>query len=121
MAADPTFRNRHDDAAMRNLLRDAEVYLDRLALCVAGADDHWLAEFAEQTAVVFRRRRVPLGDVVGICEGLRAAVRGVLGEDELAVAGSALDAAVTTLRSHGKLSGDAKKRNRLASALYKGA
>jgi hypothetical protein len=119
-AADPTFRIRHDDAALRNLLRDAEVYVDRLALCVAGADDHWLSEFAEQTAVVFRRRRVPLDDIIGICEGLRAAVRGVLPEDELVPASSALDAAVDALRRHGKLSGDAKKRNRLASAIYKG-
>ena len=119
-AADPTLRTRHDDAALRNLLRDTEVYVDRLALCVAGNDDHWLSEFAEQTAVVFRRRKVPLEDVVGICEGLRAAVRGVLPEEELAPASSALDAAVDALRRHGKLAGDAKKRGRVASALYKG-
>jgi len=118
--ADPTLRTRHDDAALRNLLRDAEVYVDRLAQCVAGNDDQWLAQFAEQTAVVFRRRGVPLADVIAICEGLHAAIRGVLSEDEMAPATSALDAAVKALRRHKQLSGDAGKQNRLARALYKG-
>jgi hypothetical protein len=120
-AADPTIRTRHDDAGLRNLLRDAEVFVDRLALCVAGGDDHWLRELTEQSTVVFRRRKVPLGDVRAICEGLRAAVRGQLSEAELAPAMSALDAAVEVLRRNRQLAGDAAPRNRIASTLYKGA
>jgi hypothetical protein len=120
VAADPTMRARTDDGGMRNLLRDAEVFVDRLALCVAGDDSHWLSEFAEQTATVFRRRKVALDDVVGMLEGLRSAARGVLSEDEMAPATRALDAAVAVIRLHKRLSGDAGKRGRIASALYKG-
>ncbi len=118
--ADPTIRVRHDDAALRNLLRDAEVFVDRLALCVAGNDTHWLKEFADQTATVFRRRKVPLDDVVLICEGLRAGARGVLSEDEVVPADQALDAAIAVFRWHRRLAGDARKRNRIVSAIYRG-
>ena len=44
--------------------RILEVHVDRLALCVAGNDSHWLGHFADQTATVFRRRRVGMDDVV---------------------------------------------------------
>jgi hypothetical protein len=119
-AADPTMRARFDDTGMRNLLRDAEVFVERLALCVAGNDSHWLSEFAEQTAIVFRRRKVSLNDVVGVLEGLGRAARGVLSEDEMAPATTALDAAVAATRSHQHLAGDAAKRGRLSSAWYRG-
>ena len=118
--ADPTLRARHDDAALRNLLRDAEVLVDRLALCIAGGDDYWLSDFADQTAVVFRRREVPLADVARICDGLKAAARSVLTEAEMTRATSALDAAAAVLRRTKGLAGDAGKQNRLARALYKG-
>ena len=54
--ADPGIRGRYDEAGLRNLLRDAEVLIERVALCVAGDDTYWLAGFADQTATVFRRR-----------------------------------------------------------------
>jgi hypothetical protein len=119
--ADATFAVRYDQAGLRNLLRDAEVLVDRLALCVAGNDPHWLREFADQTATVFRRRGVAMDDVVGICEGLRASARGVLADDEMAPATRALDEAVKVYRWYRRLAGDARKRNRLVSAIYKGA
>lgn len=117
---DPTIRSRYDDAGLRNLLRDAEVLVDRLALCVAGNDPHWLREFADQTATVFRRRKVPMDDVVRLCEGLRAGARGVLSAEEMVPAEEALDAAVEVYRWYRRLAGDARKRNRFLTALYKG-
>lgn len=117
---DPTFRARYDEAGLRNLLLDAEVLVERLALCVAGNDAHWLKEFADQTATVFRRREVPMDDVVRICEGLRAGARGVLSEEEAVPADHALDEAIAVYRWYRRLAGDARKRNRLISALYKG-
>lgn len=119
--ADPTFRTRYDEPGLRNFLRDAEVFTDRLALCVAGDDPHWLREFADQTATVFRRRKVAMDDVVRILEGLRAGARSLLSEDEMVPADHALDAAVTVFREYRRLAGDARKRNRIAAALYKGA
>ncbi len=117
---DPTFRTRYDDAGLRNLLRDAEVFVDRLALCVAGNDAHWLKEFADQTATVFRRREVAMDDVVQICEGLRAGARSALSEEEAVPADHALDEAIAVFRWYRRLAGDARKRNRLLSAIYRG-
>jgi hypothetical protein len=119
-AEDPTFRTRYDEHGLRNLLQDAEVLVDRLALCVAGDDVHWLKEFADQSATVLRRRDVPMDDIVRVCEGLRAGARGVLAEDEMAAADRALDEAVKVYRWYRRLSGDARKKNRLIDAIYKG-
>jgi hypothetical protein len=119
--ADRTLATRHGEAGLRNLLRDAEVLVDRLALCVAGDDPHWLREFADQTATVFRRRRVPMDDVVQVCEGLRAAAQGVLRADEMASADRGLDAAVEVYRWYRRIGGDARRRNPILAKLYRGA
>jgi hypothetical protein len=117
---DPTLRTRYDDAGLRNLLRDAEVLVDRLALCVAGGDAYWLKEFADHAATVFRRRQVPMDDVVRICEGLRAVARGTLSDEELVPSDHALDEAITVFRWYRRMGGDARKRNRILAAIYKG-
>lgn len=118
--ADPTMRTRYDELGLRNLLRDAEVHVDRLAMCLAGGDSHWLKTFADQAATVFRRRRVGMDDVVRLMEGLRSAARGVLSADETAVADAALDEAVKVYRWYRRLSGDARKRNPILDKLYRG-
>jgi hypothetical protein len=118
---DPTMRTRHTETSLRNLLKDAEVFIDRLALCVAGNDSHWLKEFADMSAPVFRRREVPLDDVIRLLEGIRAGARGVLSEAETVPADAALDEAVAVFRWYRRLAGDARKKNRLIAAIYKGA
>jgi hypothetical protein len=121
VADDPTLRTRYDEAGLRNLLRDGEVLVDRLALCVAGLDSFWLKDFADQAAPVFRRREVAMDDVVRLCEGIRAGARGVLSEDEMVPADAALDAAIGVFRWYRRLAGDARKRNRILNAIYRGA
>lgn len=118
---DPTFTARHDEGSLRNFLQDLEVFVDRLALCVAGDDPHWLREFADQTATIYRRRKVAMDDVVALCEGLRAATRSVLAAPEQVPANAAIDEAVTVFRWYRRLAGDARKRNRILAAIYKGA
>ncbi len=119
-AEDPTLRTRFDEDGLRNLLGDAEVIVDRLALCVAGDDVYWLKGFAGHFATVLRRRGVPMDDIVRICEGLRAGARGVLAEDEMAIADRALDEAERVFRWYRRLSGDARKKNRFIDTIYKG-
>jgi len=117
---DPTYADRIGEAGLRNLLEDARVFIDRLALCVAGDDSHWLREFADQTATVYRRRGISLDDVIKLFEGIRASVRSVLTAEELAPADAALDASIEVFRFHRRLAGDARKRNPIIAAIYKG-
>ncbi len=119
--ADPTIRERYDEAGLRHLLLDAGLLAERVALSVAGGAPNPAAEYADMTAPVYRRRRVPMDDLVALCEGLRAALPGVLAPGELATAGAALDAAIEVYRWHRRLAGDARKRNRLLQFIYKGA
>jgi hypothetical protein len=118
--ADPTLRERYGDVGLRNLLRDAEVHLDRLALCVAGNDSHWLGHFADGASSVYRRRRVGMDDMVALLEGLRAAARGVLSAEEMGPADAALDEAIAVYRWQRRISGDARRKNRIIDAIYKG-
>ena len=117
---DPTYADRIGEAGLRNLLQDATVFIDRLALCVAGNDPHWMREFADQTATVYRRRGISLDDVIKLFEGIRASVRGVLTADELVAADAALDEGIEVFRFHRRLAGDARKRNPILAAIYKG-
>jgi hypothetical protein len=119
--ADPTIRQRYDEAGQRHLLRDAELLAERVALAVSADDPRPAAEYADMTAPVYRRRGVPMDDLVALCEGLRSALPGVLAPGVLPTAGAALDGAIEVFRWHRRLAGDARKRNRLLQFLYKGA
>jgi hypothetical protein len=117
---DPTFRLRYDEAALRGRLRDAELLVHRLAQSVRVDDPTALREYAEMVTVVYRRKRVPMDDLVGLCEGLRAALAGVLRDDEAISAGRALDDAIAIFRWHRRLAGDARKKNPFLQFIYKG-
>jgi hypothetical protein len=118
---DPTMRNRFDEVGLRELLADAEVELDRIALSLASAEPRFVAEWAEWVAPLYRRRRVPMDDLIRLSEGLRHSVRTVLGPDEGPLADRAIDEGVRVFKWHRRLAGDARKRNRLLQLLYKGA
>ena len=120
MDADPTIRERYDEAGQRHLLRDAELLAERVALAVAAGDPAPAREYADWTSVVYRRRRVPMDDLVALCEGLRAAFPSVLAPGELSASTAALDAAIEVYRWHRRLAGDARKKNALLQFLYKG-
>jgi len=118
--ADPSILRRYDDIGLRNLLKDAEVLIDRLALCVASDDTYFLAEFADQSATVFRRRKVAVMDVMALLDGIRAAARGALEGDEVASADRAIDAALAVYKRFHHIRGDAREWNPITSKLYKG-
>ena len=71
-------RDRYDELGLRKLLRDAELLVDRLALSVAANDPSCMREYAVWTDIVYRRRRVPMDDLVALCEGIRTASASVL-------------------------------------------
>jgi hypothetical protein len=120
MDADPKIEERYDEAGLRNLLRDAELLADRVALCVETREPDRAREYGEWTAALYRRRRVPMDDMVGLCEGLRTALTSLLAPGEVAPASAALDEAIKVYRWHRRLAGDARKRNALLQLIYKG-
>lgn len=118
---DPTFTSRNDDLALRKFARDLETYLERVALAVAGGDPWFAGQWAEWLAPTYRRRRVPMDDLVTLSEGLRSAIPAVLAPNEMPSAEAALDAAIAVFRWHRRLGGDARRRNRILQAIYRGA
>ena len=120
LAETSTMRARYDEAGLRQLLRDTELLVDRVALSVGAADPYFTRAYADMVSPVYRRRNVPLDDLIALCDGIRAALPGVLTPDELASAGAALDEAIEVFRWHRRLAGDARQKNAFAQFLYKG-
>ena len=120
MDADPTIETRYDEAGLRHLLRDVELLAERVAYCVEADDPRPAHDYAEWTAPVYRRRRVPMDDLVALCDGLRAVFPSVLAPAELGSASEALDAAIKAYRWHRRIAGDARRRNPILAFLYKG-
>ena len=120
LAADPTMRDRYDEAGLRHLLRDTELLAERVALSVAADDLHFTRGYASTAAPMYRRRKVPMDDLVALLEGLRSAFPTVLAPDEIEPAGAALDAAVEVFRWYRRLAGDARKKNAFLQFILEG-
>jgi hypothetical protein len=117
---DPTLGERLGETGLRQLLRDTEVHFERIARAVASADPGQVREWADWVVPVYRRRGVPMDDLVTLLEGLRSTLPAVLTREERVPADQAIDAAIEVFRWHRRVAGDARKRNRLLAALYKG-
>ena len=119
--ADPTFRERYSDVALRELLSDTEALAERLALAVASDDAAVMGAFAEMLAPRYRKRSVPLDDIVALCEGLRSGAATVVAPAAVTVVDAAVAGAVKALRWHRRLAGDGRKKNPVIQFIYKGA
>lgn len=119
--ADPTFRTRYDEIGLRRLLRDSRSMLDRLADSLAYGDPTLVREWADWVAPVFRRRLVPMDDLVAIAEGLRRALAAAVAPADQHRVHEAIDEAIAVFRWYRRIAGDARKRNRFLSFIYKGA
>ena len=118
---DPTLRVRYDEVGLRERLRDAELLAERIATAVAEGDPNVAGEYADWTSPVYRRKRVPLDDLINLCEGLRSAIAGASAPSVADAANAAIDAAIAQYKWHRRLAGDGRKRNRLLQFIYKGA
>jgi hypothetical protein len=121
LAADLTLRERYDEVGLRLLLRGAAGAVDQLAKSLASDDPGFVSAWADQVAPIYRRRRVPMDDLIGLAEGLRLATRSVIAPGERGPIDRALDGAVVVFRKYRRLAGDARKRNRILQFIYKGA
>jgi hypothetical protein len=118
--ARPDMRERYDELGLRKLLRDAELLVERVALSVASDDPYFARDYAGWTVIVYRRRGVPMDDLVAICEGIRTAAAAVLSATEMPAANAAIDGAIEVYHWSRRLAGDARKKNAFLQFLYKG-
>lgn len=118
---DPTLRERHDEHAVRRLLRDTAVLIDRIVDAMAAGDPEPARGFAEATPPAYRRRKVPMNDLILLCESIRAAIGATLPVAEMAPVDAAIEAMIERFKWHGRIAGDARRKNRLLQAIYKGA
>ena len=118
---DPTMTERHDDLVRAALLADLEAFVDRLVVAVASGDPGTMAAFADLVAVRYRKRKIPMDDVVTLCEGLRRAAASAAEPNAEPAIDASIDAAIVVFRWHRRLAGDARKRNPLLAYIYKGA
>jgi hypothetical protein len=118
---DPTLTARHSEMGLRHLLRDTETFVDRIALAIATGDPSPMSEFADQVVPLYRRRRIPMDDLVQLSEGLRAAMAPYLNGPEADPMHAAIDAGIAAMRWNRRIAGDARKRDRILEAIYKGA
>ena len=118
---DPTLRDRFDETGMRQLLRDTATILDRVVEAVAADDPEPARVFAEAVAPVYRRRKVPMDDLINLASSVREAIAAILPVADMAAVEAAVDAMIDRFKWHRRLAGDARKRNRILAAIYKGA
>jgi hypothetical protein len=121
MDLDPTFGDRHGELVRAALLSDLEAFVDRLAVALASGDPRVMATFADLVAVRYRKRKISMGDLVTLCEGLRRASAAVVEPRSQGAVDAALDAGIEIFKWHGRLAGDARKRHTLLNFIYKGA
>ena len=106
---------------MRQLLRDTAVLLDRVVEAVAADDPEPARVFAEAVAPVYRRRKVPMDDLINLCEQRpRRRSRAILPVADMAPVDAAVDAMIDRFKWHRRIAGDARKRNRLLAGDLQG-
>ena len=89
---------------------------------MAADDPDSLHAFADQVAPVYRRRRVSMDDLIRLAEGSGAAPPGrARSATSWRRRTPRSTQAIEVFRWHRRLAGDARKRNRLLQAIYKGA
>jgi hypothetical protein len=116
---DPGLRDRHDELALRRILRDFEGHVDQLARALATGEERYVVMYGEWLVPVYRRRHVPMNDVVTFLDGLRDAVLGIVPAADAGLVREVVGAWTERLRHHRRLPGD-HEGNRLVRFIWKG-
>jgi hypothetical protein len=120
LRSDPGLRERHDELALRRILRDYEGHIDQLARALATGEERYVVQYGEWLVPAYRRRDVRMNDVVTFVEGLRDAVLGIVPAGDAAPVRAVVAAWVERLRHHRRLPGD-HDGNKLVRFIWKGA
>jgi hypothetical protein len=118
---DPTARERYDDLALRRLLRDLGTILEQLAAMLAAPDRAAFIAWCEALVPSYRRRNVPMDDLVLLMALLSRATSAALEPGPGEMTRELLADAARTFTAHRRLGGDARKKNPVIDFLYKGA
>lgn len=117
---DPTFAERHDELALRRILRDHDQHLEQLARALETGEDRYVVEYGEHIIPIYRRRGIRMTDYATILAGLREAALSVLPADDAGAATRLIDRWMGRVRHHRRLPGD-HKGNSLVRFIWKGA
>ncbi len=120
-AADPPLMERYREVELQALLADLQAIIHQLGISIASADPAYLAHFAEVVVPRYRKRSVPMDDLVHLFEGLRQAAASVVDPAAMEAVDRSIDAAIKVFRWHRRLGGDARRRNPFLAFIYKGA
>jgi hypothetical protein len=117
---DPTLAERHDELALRRLLRDYAGHVEQLARAVETGEHRFVTVYAETLVPTYRRRGVRMNDVVTLIRGLEEVAVASGTSADADVIRAAVAAWVERLRRHRRLPGD-HRGNPVARFIFKGA
>ena len=120
IVAVPDMRDRYDELGLRGLLRDTQVMVERIAKAVASGDPIWTREWADWVSPVYRRRKVPMADVIALWTALGNACGSMVGEEERPALDAAIGEAAAVFKYYKRIAGDAGKKNPILNAIYRG-
>lgn len=114
------FAERYDEDTLRLFLRDLEQHVRQLARALETGEDYYVERYAEWLVPIYRRRHVPMADVMAILAGLQSAAATVMTPDEKKFADGLFERWAATLKKHQRLAGD-HKGNSIIRFFWKGA
>jgi len=116
----PRFSATYDELAMRRFLRDYDRHVEQLARGIETGDPYYTAQYGEWLVPVYRRREVPMKDVMALVGGLREAAATVLTPAVNEAAEPLFAAWIAKLKHHQRLPGD-HQGNKVVRFFWKGA
>lgn len=116
----PRFSETYDELAMRRFLRDYDRHIEQLARGVETGDPYYTAMYGEWLVPVYRRRGVPMKDVMALVRGLQEAAATVLTPAENEDAQPLFERWLARLKHHQRLPGD-HTGNKVVRFFWKGA
>lgn len=114
------FAERYDEEMLRLLLHDSEGHLEQLAKSLETGRDYYVTSYAEWLVPIYRRRHVPMRDLMALLGGLQVAVSTVLSPTEREAVTGFFERWGDALKHHQRLPGD-HKGNKLIRFFWKGA
>ena len=100
---------------MRRFLRDYDRHIEQLVRAVETGDAH-TQMYGEWLVPVYRRREVPMKDVIALVRGLRCEAATVPTPNEAADAEALFERWIDRLQHHGRLPGDHRGNSSCASS-----